>query len=112
MFVLGGRRAYIPPVKRKLLRRRGERQARRNAEHLRRARGAGGRKTAPDPVGCRLRRLTGSRSAGPAGFPGTPARFRLVTAKDSPVRERRIAWIQQNRIGLSFIATPQGTAAS
>jgi len=61
MFVLSGRCAYIPPVERKLLRRRGERQARRNKEHLRMARGAGGRKTAPDPVDFRLRRLNGSR---------------------------------------------------
>ena len=35
-----------------------------------------------------------------------PARFRLVMAHDSSVRECRIAWIQQNRIGVSFVATP------
>jgi hypothetical protein len=32
-----------------------------------------------------------------------PQRFRLVMAKDSSVRECRIAWIQKNRIGLTFI---------
>jgi hypothetical protein len=33
-----------------------------------------------------------------------PARFRLVMANDpSNVRECRIAWIQKNRIGLTFI---------
>jgi hypothetical protein len=35
-----------------------------------------------------------------------PARFRLVLAHDSSVRECQIAWIQQNRIGVSFVATP------
>jgi hypothetical protein len=32
-----------------------------------------------------------------------PPRFRLVMADDSSVRECRIAWIQKNRIGLSFV---------
>jgi hypothetical protein len=32
-----------------------------------------------------------------------PQRFRLVMAKDSSVRECSIAWIQKNRIGLTFI---------
>ena len=36
-----------------------------------------------------------------------PPRFRLVMAKDSSVRECRIAWIQKNRIGVSFVAMPQ-----
>jgi hypothetical protein len=35
-----------------------------------------------------------------------PPRFRLVMAHDSSVRECRIAWIQKNRIGVSFVATP------
>ena len=33
-----------------------------------------------------------------------PQRFRLVMAHDSSVRECQIAWIQQNRIGVSFVA--------
>lgn len=37
-----------------------------------------------------------------------PPRFRLVMAKDSSVRECSIAWIQKNRIGVSFAAMPQG----
>ena len=32
-----------------------------------------------------------------------PPRFRLVMANDSSVRECRIAWIQQNRIGVTFV---------
>jgi hypothetical protein len=32
-----------------------------------------------------------------------PPRFRLVMAGDSSVRECKVAWIQQNRIGLSFV---------
>lgn len=35
-----------------------------------------------------------------------PARFRLVMAKDSSVRECAVAWIQLNRIGLTFVAAP------
>ena len=36
-----------------------------------------------------------------------PAHFRLVMARDSSVRECSIAWIQKNRIGVSFVAAPQ-----
>ena len=36
-----------------------------------------------------------------------PQRFRLVMASDSSiVRECQVAWIQQNRIGVAFVATP------
>jgi hypothetical protein len=35
-----------------------------------------------------------------------PPQFRLVLAKDSSVRECRVAWIQRNRIGLTFVETP------
>jgi hypothetical protein len=34
-----------------------------------------------------------------------PSHFRLVMAKDSSVRECSIAWIQKNRIGVSFART-------
>jgi PilZ domain len=37
-----------------------------------------------------------------------PANFRLVMANDSTVYECRIAWIQKNRIGVTFAAMPQG----
>ena len=41
-----------------------------------------------------------------------PPRFRLVMANDSSiVRECQIAWIQQNRIGLTFVDVPQGADA-
>ena len=36
-----------------------------------------------------------------------PPRFRLVMASDSSVRECQVAWIQQKRIGIAFVATPQ-----
>ncbi len=36
-----------------------------------------------------------------------PAHFRLVMARDSSVRECRVAWIRKNRIGVSFVAEPQ-----
>ena len=37
-----------------------------------------------------------------------PQRFRLVMANDaSIVRECHIAWIQQNRIGVTFVEAPQ-----
>jgi PilZ domain len=36
-----------------------------------------------------------------------PARFRLVMANGSSVRECQICWIQQKRIGVTFAATPQ-----
>jgi hypothetical protein len=35
-----------------------------------------------------------------------PAHFRLVMASDSSVRECKIAWIRQNRIGITFVAAP------
>jgi hypothetical protein len=35
-----------------------------------------------------------------------PARFQLVMADSSTVRECRIAWIQKKRIGLSFVEAP------
>jgi hypothetical protein len=37
-----------------------------------------------------------------------PSRFRLVMASDSSVRECKIAWIQRNRIGVTFAAVSQG----
>jgi hypothetical protein len=36
-----------------------------------------------------------------------PTHFRLVMAKGSSVRDCRIAWIQRNRIGVTFAAMPQ-----
>jgi hypothetical protein len=41
-----------------------------------------------------------------------PARFRLVMAGDGFVRECSIAWIQKNRIGLTFLAAPQSAESA
>lgn len=38
-----------------------------------------------------------------------PARFRLVLDSGARVHECTIAWIQQNRIGVAFIAAPQAS---
>jgi PilZ domain len=35
-----------------------------------------------------------------------PPRFRLVMASDSSVHECRVAWIQQKRVGVTFVAMP------
>ena len=35
-----------------------------------------------------------------------PPRFRLVMANGASVRECQVAWIQRNRIGLTFVETP------
>ena len=35
-----------------------------------------------------------------------PPRFRLVMAGESSVHECRVTWIQKNRIGVTFVATP------
>jgi PilZ domain-containing protein len=34
-----------------------------------------------------------------------PPRFRLVMANGASVRECQVAWIQRNRVGLSFVET-------
>jgi hypothetical protein len=39
-----------------------------------------------------------------------PSRFRLVMADDSSVRECRVAWIQKNRIGVTFLAAAPQSA--
>jgi hypothetical protein len=38
-----------------------------------------------------------------------PEDFRLVRASDRSVRDCRIAWIQRNRIGVTFAAMPRGS---
>jgi PilZ domain len=35
-----------------------------------------------------------------------PQRFRLVIARDSSVRDCRVVWMQQGRIGLAFVDAP------
>lgn len=42
-----------------------------------------------------------------------PQRFRLVMARDrSVVRECRVAWIQKNRVGLTFLETADAVDGS
>lgn len=42
-----------------------------------------------------------------------PQRFRLVMANDaSIVRECQIAWIQQNRIGVTFVSAAQAASGT
>ena len=41
-----------------------------------------------------------------------PSRFRLVMAKGASVHDCEIAWIRQKRIGVAFVATPQGSSNS
>ena len=36
-----------------------------------------------------------------------PSRFRLVMASDGYVRDCSVAWIQKNRIGLTFVAAAE-----
>jgi hypothetical protein len=60
-------------------------------------------------MGCVVRNISAEGAAIDVENPAfVPQNFRLVMANDSSVRECRIAWIQKNRIGVSFVAPPQG----
>ena len=55
-------------------------------------------------MSCMVRNISAEGAAIDVENPAfVPARFRLVMANDSSVRECRVAWIQQNRIGLTFV---------
>jgi hypothetical protein len=59
-------------------------------------------------IGCVLRNISTEGAAidvENAAF--VPARFRLIIARDNSVHECAISWIQQNRIGLTFVAPPE-----
>jgi hypothetical protein len=57
---------------------------------------------------CTVRNISAEGAAIDVDNPAfVPSRFRLVMANDSSVRECRIAWIQQKRIGVTFAAMPQ-----
>jgi PilZ domain len=61
-------------------------------------------------MSCTVRNISPEGAAIDVANPAfVPAQFRLVMANDSSVRECQIAWIQQNRIGVTFVAMPQGT---
>jgi hypothetical protein len=60
-------------------------------------------------MSCRVRNISAEGAAIDVENPAfVPQNFRLVIAKDSSVYECRITWIQQNRIGVTFTALPQG----
>ena len=55
-------------------------------------------------MSCTVRNISAEGAAIDIDNPAfVPARFRLVMASDSSVRECQVAWIQRNRIGLTFI---------
>jgi hypothetical protein len=59
-------------------------------------------------MSCRVRNISVEGAAIDVTNPAfVPQRFRLVMAKDSSVHECTIVWIQQNRVGVSFVAAPQ-----
>jgi hypothetical protein len=58
---------------------------------------------------CTVRNLSQDGAAIDVENPAfVPSRFRLVMANGASVRECAIAWIQKNRIGLTFLAPPSG----
>lgn len=58
-------------------------------------------------MSCMIRNVSASGAAIDVNNPAfVPQRFRLVIARDSSVRECRVIWIQQNRIGLVFVDGP------
>jgi hypothetical protein len=63
-------------------------------------------------MSCMVRNISAEGAAIDIENPGfVPARFRLVMANDSSVYECKIAWIRQNRIGLTFVAMPKGASS-
>jgi hypothetical protein len=59
-------------------------------------------------MSCTVRNISAEGAAIDVENPAfVPPQFRLVMAKDSSVRECRVAWIQRNRIGVTFVAMPQ-----
>jgi hypothetical protein len=60
-------------------------------------------------MGCMVRNISPEGAAIDVENPAfVPPSFKLVIAKDSTVHECRIIWIQKKRIGVTFIALPQG----
>jgi hypothetical protein len=59
-------------------------------------------------MGCVVRNISPEGAAVDVDNPAfVPPAFRLVIARDSSVYQCKIAWIQQKRIGVTFVATPQ-----
>lgn len=62
-------------------------------------------------MSCVLRNISPDGAAIDVENPAfVPARFRLVRARDNSVHECAVAWIQRNRIGLTFVALPEANA--
>jgi hypothetical protein len=60
-------------------------------------------------MSCMVRNISAEGAAIDVENPAfVPPRFRLVMASDSTVYECTLTWIQSNRIGVTFAATPQG----
>jgi hypothetical protein len=58
-------------------------------------------------MSCMVRNISAEGAAIDVDNPAfVPRHFRLVMAKGFSVRECRIAWIQQKRIGVTFVETP------
>ena len=58
-------------------------------------------------MSCNVRNISGQGAAIDVENPAfVPGRFRLVM-RDHTVYECEVVWIQQNRIGVSFVAAPQ-----
>ena len=57
-------------------------------------------------MSCTVRNISAEGAAIDIENPAfVPARFRLVMANGSSVHECQVAWIQRNRIGLTFVET-------
>jgi hypothetical protein len=58
-------------------------------------------------MSCTVRNISAEGAAIDVDNPAfVPSRFRLVLANGSSVHECSIAWIQQKRIGVMFVAVP------
>jgi len=63
-------------------------------------------------MSCMLRNISPEGAAIDVENPSfVPAHFRLVMANDSSVRDCRVIWIQQKRIGVAFVSAPPGQAS-
>lgn len=60
-------------------------------------------------MSCTVRNISVEGAAIDVDSPAfVPPHFRLVFAKDSSTFDCRVVWVQDKRIGLAFIALPQG----
>ena len=58
-------------------------------------------------MGCMVRNISPEGAAIDVENPAfVPEQFRLVMASDSSIRQCRVIWIQQKRIGVAFVSAP------